>query len=60
MYRYHGRANAIRPYNNPPNPVNPDSKPGMQASQNPTRKNSLNHFFYVTYSLSSGIFEKTH
>jgi hypothetical protein len=26
MYRYHGRANAIRPYNNPQNPVNPVSK----------------------------------
>jgi|GEM_PF-4673487 len=25
MYRYHGRANSIRHYNNPQNPVNPDS-----------------------------------
>jgi hypothetical protein len=33
MHRYHGRANAIRPYNNPKNPknpVNPDSKPGCK------------------------------
>ena len=30
MYRYHGRANAIRPYNNPKNLVNPDSKPNRK------------------------------
>ena len=34
MYRYHGRANAIRPYNNPQNPVNPDSKPGYKHTKN--------------------------
>jgi len=30
MHLYHERANAIRPYNNPKNPVNPDSKPGCK------------------------------
>ena len=37
-----GRANAIRPYNNPRNPVNPDSKPGLQATQSP-EKRSVQH-----------------
>ena len=58
MHRYHERANAIHPYNNPRNPVNPDSKPGLQAYQNQTRKTGLSHFFNVNYSISSGIMEK--
>ena len=34
-----GRANAIRPYNNPKNPVNPDSKPNRKhtKTQNKTQ-----------------------
>jgi hypothetical protein len=46
MHLYHGRANAIHPYNNllnqtkdalfnPQNPENPDSKPQLKAHQNP-------------------------
>jgi hypothetical protein len=35
-----GRANAIRPYNNPKNLVNPDSKPGCKHPKtNQVKKN---------------------
>jgi hypothetical protein len=30
MYRFQGKGECSSPYNNPKNPVNPDSKPGCK------------------------------